>query len=99
MLSHYCIVRGDLEHGPRAAYLVHAAGESSPGNLPEDTRAVALQARDEAHVAELVDALTAAGVDHVPILEDDGHLYAIGIRPAHDLARIRRVCSSLPLVR
>lgn len=97
-LSHYCIARLDLAFGLVAAYLVHAAGESSPGDLPKDTRAVALGARDEGHLRVLEDDLKEAGVPHRAIWED-GELYAIGIAPTADLSKIRRVTSTLPLIR
>lgn len=98
-LSHYCIVRGDVPRGLQAAYLVHAAGESSPGALPAGTRAVALHARDEPHIDALADQFREAGVPHEVVTEEDGHRYAIGIRPAADIAPIRPVTSALPLVR
>lgn len=97
-MSHYCIARLDLAVGLLAAYLVHAAGESSPGDLPKDTRAVALGARDEEHLRVLEEDLKRAEVPHKAIWED-GELYAIGIAPTADLTRIRRVTSSLPLIR
>lgn len=96
-MSHYCIVRADLSHGLRAANLIHAAGESSPGELPEHTRAVALEARDEEHLLVLEEELRAAQVEHTPIRED-GELLAIGLRPTQDLSRVRKVTSSLPLI-
>lgn len=96
-LSHYCITRADLAVGLMAAYLVHAAGESSPGELPENTRAVALEARDEEHLRVLEEGLKEAEVPHKAIWED-GELYAIGIEPTEDLGEIRKVTSSLPLI-
>jgi len=96
--SHYCITRSDLAIGLMAAYLIHAAGESSPGELPSDTRAVALVARDEEHIRVLEGELKEAGVSHRAIWED-GELFAIGISPTADLSQIRRVTSSLPLIR
>ena len=98
MLSHYCIIREDLPFGQKAAYLIHAAGESSPGQLPKNTRAVALAARDEEHLRQLERQLEHASVEHAAIWEDD-QLWAIGIRPTHDLGRLRKVTSSLPLIR
>ena len=97
-MSHYCITRADLAVGLMAAYLIHAAGESSPGELPKDTRAVALVARDEEHIRVLEDELKEAGVAHRAIWEE-GELYAIGIEPTEDLVGIRKVTSSLPLIR
>lgn len=97
-LSHYCITRLDLAFGLIAAYLVHAAGESSPGDLPDNTRAVALGARDEEHMRVLEEELKEAEVPHRAIWED-GELFAIGIAPTNDLSAIRRVTSCLPLIR
>jgi len=97
-LSHYCITRADLAVGLVAAYLIHAAGESSPGELPEGTRSVALAARDEEHIRIIENELKEADVPHKAIWED-GELFAIGIRPTDDLSRIRRVTSNLPLIR
>lgn len=96
--SHYVITRTDLVIGLMAAYLVHAAGESSPGDLPEETRAVALAARDEEHLRVLEEELKMAKVPHRAIW-DDGELFAIGIVPTSDLSTIRQVTSSLPLIR
>ena len=53
-LTHYVIVREDLPTGVMAAQIVHAAGESSPGDLPPNTFAVALAASDEQQL-ELVE--------------------------------------------
>jgi hypothetical protein len=98
MLSHYCIIREDLDLGLKAAYLIHAAGESSTGTLPPNTRAVALAARDEEHLRVLEDLLKRAEVDHHAVWEDE-QLFAIGIEPTADLDRLRKVTSNLPLVR
>lgn len=97
-MSHYCIVRADLSPGVRAANLIHAAGESSSGQLPQNTRAVALEARDEEHLLVLEDQLREAEVPHQAIREE-GQLFAIGIRPTEELFRVRKVTSSLPLIR
>jgi hypothetical protein len=67
------------------AQTIHAAGESSPGNLPPATRAVALAVPDEAALLRLEQELIAAGVAHRAIREPDapynGALMAIGIVP------------------
>ena len=98
-MSHYCIVKLGLGVGLTSAMLVHAAGESSPGNLPSDTRAVALGA-DEGALAFLAQKLEVAGVAHQRI-EEDGELYAIGIAPVSgdELVVVQRATSSLPLIR
>lgn len=84
-LVHICIVRADLPRGVLAAQLVHAAGESSPGALPRGTHAVALAARDEAHLEALAQRLTFEGLPHHQIREPDppwcGALMAIGLPP------------------
>jgi len=46
-LTHYVVVRSDLPLGFLAAQVVHAAGESSPGNIPEGTHAVVLSVPNE----------------------------------------------------
>ena len=80
--------------------IVHAAGESSPGNLAPDTYAVVLAVPDEARLAREADRLEAAGVSLVRVHEPDrnNELMAIGLRPARKGA-LRRHLSSLPLLR
>ena len=84
-LSHICVVRADLPRGVLAAQLIHAAGESSPGDLPPGTHAVALAARGAVELEALARRLTFDGVPHVQIREPDppwnGALMAIGLRP------------------
>lgn len=96
------IVRADLPRGLQAANIVHAAGESSPGNLPSGTHAVCLVVPDERTLAALADRLAAAGVPFVRIVESDapftGQLMALGCAPARKEA-LRRQLSSLPLLR
>lgn len=86
----------------QAANLVHAAGESSPGNLPSSTYAVALTCSDEAVLRSLAARLTAAGVRHRAIIESEGehagHLMAIGLEPG-DRRVLRKYVSSLPLLK
>lgn len=99
-LVHYVIVRGDLPHGSQVAQAVHAAGESVVQPVPSGTIAVALAARDEAHLADLHLAFLNAvpPVEHVQVIESDGALMAIGCQPTYDRDAIRRHTSSLPLV-
>lgn len=82
--------------------MIHAAGESSPGNLPTGTYAIALAARDEAHLSEVSFALFRAGIKHVRVVEPDapysGQLMALGVPPG-ERSRLRRHLSSLPLLR
>ena len=102
-LTHYCLIRRDLPRGVLAAQLIHAAGESAPGDLPSGTIAVALAARDEAHLLELEAQLRQLGIAHRAIREPDapwcGALMAIGIEPVRDRAHLRGVTGSLPLLR
>lgn len=86
----------------QAAQIVHAAGESSPGNLPEGTFAVALAAPDEEALMAVGASLIRAGVPFVPIFEPDepyrGALMAIGVCPGRKEA-LRRHLSRLPLLK
>ncbi|WNM70121.1 peptidyl-tRNA hydrolase [Myxococcus phage Mx1] len=85
-----------------AAQTIHAAGESSPGNLPEQTRAIALAAESEEHLLLLEAKLVAAGIPYKAIREPDapwnGALMAIGIEPM-PRAKLRPLLSGLPLLR
>lgn len=82
--------------------LVHAAGESSPGNLPEDTYAVILAVPNEAALARERDRLRAAGVKLVEIHEPDAPwnkaLMALGLQPARKEA-LRKLVSELSLLK
>ena len=97
------IIRADLPVGVKIAQTIHAAGESSPGSLPSDTRAVALQARDEAELLSLERALTDAGFYFSAIREPDppwnGALMAIGLAPQPRTPELRQLLGRLPLVR
>ena len=98
-MSHYCIVKKGLGIGLTSAMFVHAAGESSPGMLPPETRAVALTAEDW-QLTFLVQQLEVAKIAYHRI-EEDGELLAIGIEPAKGarLKAIKKATSSLPLIR
>lgn len=93
------VVRGDLPHGAQVAQAIHAAGESAAERVPSNTVAVALAARDQAHLHELAALLRAAGVEHKLIVECDGEAMAIGVTPTRDRLRVRKVLSTVPLVR
>jgi hypothetical protein len=101
-LTHYVIVRADLPRGIQAAQIIHAAGESSPGGLPEGTYAVALVARDELHLTLLAEELEKREVRFVRIREPDrpydGALMALGLVPGRK-EHLRRHLSTLPLLR
>lgn len=96
-------MRADLPRGIQSANLVHAAGESSPGELPEGTFAVVLAVANEHALSVLADQLETAAIAHVKIREPDapycGALMAIGIVPVADRKEVRRIVSSLPLLR
>lgn len=94
-LTHYCIVKSGLSKGITCAMLCHAAGDSSPGNLPPDTRVVALESKE---IGDVAASLRARDIPHHRV-EEEGELFAIGIEPAMDLDTIKRVTSSLPLIR
>lgn len=89
--------------GAQAAQLIHAAGESSPGDLPEGTFAVALAARNEAHLEFLEEKLQRLNIPHVAVREPDepynGALMAIGICPVENRKTLKKVTSSLPLLK
>lgn len=101
-LYHYAIVRSDLPLGHLAAQLVHAAGESSFGNLPPNTHAVVLAARDEQHLLEIETLLLRDGVRHAAIREPDfpylNAITAIGIVPIRR-RELPKWISKLPLLR
>lgn len=81
---------------------MHAAGESSPGNLPSGTFAVVLSVPNEAMLETVAARLVDADILHYEIRESDppytGQLMAIGLRPVPRSVG-RRVLSSLPLYR
>lgn len=101
-MTHYCIVRQDLPIGVLAAQLVHAAGESSTGDLKEGTYAVVLAASNELELKSIRKLLFARGVDHVAIHEPDppyhGQLMAIGVVPKKK-SQVYPHLSSIPLLR
>jgi hypothetical protein len=66
---------------------------------PPGTVAVALAARNQAHLLELRDSIAQAGLPHVLIAECDGEPMAIGLEPTRDRTAIRKVLSSIPLVK
>ena len=62
---------------------------------------MALAAKDEDHLAFLESKLQRLEIPHVAIREPDrdDELMAIGIRPVEDRALVRKVTSSLPLLK
>lgn len=101
-LTHYCVVRADIPIGAQAANLIHAAGQSSPGNLGDGTYAVALTVPDEAALRKLGGILQAAGLPHHTAIESDapytGQAMAIGIFPC-DRKILKPYLSQLPLLK
>lgn len=96
------MVRKDLPLGFLAAQVVHAAGESSPGNLDPGTNAVVLEVENESALVALERQLQRAGVCHVSIREPDppwdGALTAIGLVPLTDRSVVKPILSKLPLL-
>ena len=85
-----------------AAQLVHAAGESSPGNLPEGTYAIVLAVPNIAKLLALEKRLVDAGIPHKAIREPDepycNDLMSIGIVPM-ERQRVKQYLSSLALLK
>jgi peptidyl-tRNA hydrolase len=96
------VVRRDLPRGTQAAQLIHAAGHSSSGKLPNGTFAVALTVKDEDELRQLAERLKANSIPHELIFEPDppynGQLMALGISPGYK-SSFRRYLSNLPLVK
>jgi hypothetical protein len=96
------VVRSDVTRGTQSAMIVHAAGESSPGNLPDTTHAVVLVVDDEAALMKLSLRLHREGLAHRVVREPDAPwnnaIMAIGIAPARKDV-VRRHVSSLRLLR
>lgn len=94
------LVRDDIPAGAAAAQLVHAAGESSPGNLPCDTFAVVLAVPSAGDLEALAERLVTLGVRHVLIREPDapwcGEAMALGLAPV-DRETVRVVLKHLRL--
>lgn len=92
-----------MPHGVQVAQCIHAAGESSPGNIPGDTHAVALHVKNEARLLKLEQALLDARVKFVAIREPDAPfnnaLMAIGLSPAPRTPELRQLLGKLPLVK
>lgn len=91
-----------MPRGLLAAQVTHAAGESSPGNLPEGTYAVVLAAKSPEQLIFIEKHLIHNGVPHKAIRENDppyrGELLAIGVTP-QPRSQLRRYFSTLPLLK
>ena len=96
------IVRADLPRGIQAANIAHAAGESSPGDLPAGTHAVVLTTPSEPALEAVATMLRLKSLEFVRIEEVDapftGQLMALGLRPRAKEV-LRRHLSSLPLLK
>lgn len=101
-LYHYIIVRSDLPHGVQVAQTIHAAGESSPGGIPEGTYAIALAVPGEVMLRTVADSLKRAGIEFNLIVEPDkpwcGQAMAIGLVPTSNREKVKRILGGLPLV-
>ena len=95
-------MRADLPRGIQAAQIVHAAGESSPGDLKEGTYAVVLTAPNEDALMRVAWKLLKARVRFTTIFEPDapynGALMALGLAPRRK-EELRKHVSSLPLLK
>lgn len=82
--------------------MVHAAGESSPGNLPSGTYAIVLAVPNQEQLEQLEQRLIAKGVPFRAIREPDapwnGALMAIGVEPM-PRAKVRKHLSGFPLLK
>lgn len=92
-------MRGDLSFGQKLAQSIHAAGESVTETVPLNTVVVALQVKDQQELLEYHQRLLKAGIRNVLIRECDGEPQSIGITPTRDRKKLRKVLSSLPLVK
>lgn len=84
------------------AQVIHAAGESSDGQILPGTNSVALAAESEIQLLALEKRLISKNISHVAIREPDapwlGQLMAIGITPC-DRSLVRKEVSQLPLLK
>lgn len=89
-----------MPFGLICAQLIHAAGESSPGGLPDGTFAVALAAKNETELLAIECRLLDADVSLRSIREPDlgGSLTALGLTPAPK-SKLYRLLSSIPLLK
>ena len=97
------VVRADLPRGFLASQIVHAAGETSPGGLPEGTYAIVLAVHGIRELLTVRANLEAAGIPHKLICEPDapynGAPTAIGLVPTQDRRKIRKILGRLPLLK
>ena len=97
------MVRSDLSRGFLASQICHAAGETSPGGLPEGTYAVVLAVPDIRGLLDVRAALADAEIPYKLICEPDsphnGAPTALGLVPTTDRRAVRRVLGRLPLLK
>lgn len=97
------MIRRDLSLGDLAAQLTHAAGESATSPVPSGTHAVILSVPTEQKLLELELKLINEGIEHRAIREPDepfnNQITAIGLVPTVKTPQIKKVLSSLPLLR
>jgi hypothetical protein len=100
-VTQYIITRADLPKGFLAAQVAHAAG--SYGRHPEGTYVVVLGVEDQAALEALGSELERSGVGITRVHEPDapwnGQLTAIGCELVTDRATVRKVVSSIPLLK
>lgn len=99
--TQYIVTRRDLPRGFLAAQVAHAAG--SYGKHPPETHVVVLAVENEAELRRTAERLSSAGVGCLPIHEPDepwsGQMTAIGCALVNDRQLVRKVVSSIPLLR
>lgn len=91
-----------MPFGTICAQLVHASGESSPGNLPDGTYALVLEAKDEGQLLSIQSELLGLDIPHKLIREPDAPFFgaatAIGIVPMLR-SNLPKFLRKLPLLR
>jgi hypothetical protein len=79
---------------------VHAAGESSPGNIDSGTYAIVLEAKSEEELKTLATKLWNNRIEFIKVYEPDepysGQLMALGVVPDYR-HKLRKHLSNLPL--
>jgi len=91
-----------LPIGVAAAQLVHAAGESSPGNLPKGTYAIVLAVPSIDKLLALEQRLIEDDIPHKAIRKPDSpynnEIMSIGIKPTSRIF-VKKYTSNLPLLK
>jgi hypothetical protein len=99
--TQYIVTRQDLPRGFLAAQVAHAAGRY--GKHPPETHVVVLAVANEIELRKTAERLLEAGVGYLPIHEPDepcsGQMTAIGCALVNDRQPVRKVVSSIPLLR